>query len=153
MYLVKTWDFSNNCYAFDHYNAKAKMLLLLSHWNWQGMCVERSRVPTLQICKRMWPQEKSHHQMGLLRFSYTYVLNRSSFVEKLINWVRFLSNAIIIQDSGGFKDSDLEFLNLKSKLIIKGVLRTVRVSASPMVMVKCSKVWKIFNSGRIKFNF
>ena len=71
--------------------------------------------------------------MGLLRFSYTYVLNRSSFVEKLINWVRFLSNAIIIQDSGGFKDSDLEFLNLKSKLIIKGVLRTVRVSASPMV--------------------
>ena len=110
LYLVKTWDFSNNCYAFDHYNAKAKMLLLLSHWNWQGMCVERSRVPTLQICKRMWPQEKSHHQMGLLRFSYTYVLNRSSFVEKLINWVRFLSNAIIIQDSGGFKDSDLEFL-------------------------------------------
>ena len=74
--------------------------------------------------------------MGLLRFSYTYVLNRSSFVEKLINWVRFLSNAIIIQDSGGFKDSDLEFLNLKSKLIIKGVLRTVRVSASPMVHAK-----------------
>ena len=110
LFLVKTWDYSNNCYAFDHYNAKAKMLLLLSHWNWQGMCREEKSAHFTNLQKNVTTRKITSSDGVVEVLVYIYVLNRSSFVEKLINWVRFLSNAIIIQDSGGFKDSNLEFL-------------------------------------------
>ena len=74
LYLVKTWDFSIIVMRSITIMQKQRCFCC-SAIEIDRVCVERRRVPTLQICKRMWPQEKSHHQMGLLRFSYTYVLD------------------------------------------------------------------------------